>query len=393
MKDSRLWDRCLRLLKGDPAKLVAMALAIQLAMLTIGYLSYAAVSNPKALQVNISSRYLKEELKGFARADVWWYRDIARNGYERTPFVDNRHVNWAFFPSWPMVLRICGKLFSRMLLPGMILANLLFLVAVVCLYQLVRMDFGAEVARLSALLLLTFPATYYCWRPGPEALFALLIITSLWCARRDCWIGAGLLGALATLTRGQGILLFPTLGYIYYRQYQTSKQHRPAALALFALPAALLGFMFYMGRITGDPLASFHIQRATAWDSNLSYPMAAIFDYFQTPRIIDHYGWDLTIVSFVFALGAIGLMVLMWRNRTIPREYLIYTFLSIYLIVSRHTLCGSLRYMVPIFPLFLVLALVIRKRPLLQNMVFSGFLALQTFYFIYFVHQYNWPAS
>jgi Gpi18-like mannosyltransferase len=393
MNSPSLGCRCLRLLKTDPAKLVAVALAIQLAMFAIGYLSTAAVSNPDALQVSVSARYLKDELRGFSRADVWWYRDIARNGYERTRFVDNRHVNWVFFPSWPVILRICGKLFSRMLLPGMIVSNVLFLFTVVGLYRLIAIDFGAEVARLSTLLLITFPATYFCWRPGPEALFVFLIVASLWCARMNRWIGAGLLGALATLTRSQGILLLPTLAYIYYRQYRSSKAHQPAALALLALPAALLGFMLYMFQITGNPLASFQIQRATAWDNNLSYPLAAIVQYIQAPRLIDHYGWDLTIISFLFALAAMGLIVVMIRNPRIPREYLIYTALSVYLIVSRSNLCGSLRYMVPIFPLFIVLALLILRRQMLQSLVFCGFVSLQTFYFIYFVQQYNWPSN
>lgn len=382
-----------RWLTSEAIRLVGFALAVEAAMLAIGLVVHAAVMHPDALDVRFSRDLVSREIRAFHWADPSWYMGIASEGYEKIPYVEDRRVNWVFFPLWPLVLRGLDGLFSEMIVSGMVLSSLLFLVSVAWLHALVRLDFPADVARTAVIALIVFPAAYFCWRPGPEALFVAAVIGSLWCGRTGRWVPAGVLAALATLTRPQGILLLLPLAQLCLRQYRAERRVRPAALAL-GLPVAALGaFLLYMRRITGNALASFAIQGPTGWDNGLSFPLAGIVGFLREPRLIGHYGWDLTVVSFVFAMAAIGLSAFLWFDRRFPREYLVYAVPTVYLIVSRDNLSGTLRYLLPVFPLFVALAVLVRQRPTLTHLVLCGFAALQAFYFVFFVQRYSWPST
>jgi len=181
------------------------------------------------------------------------------------------------------------------------------------------------------------------------------------------------------------------LAYMYYRQYRRTRAHNAWALALWLLPAAQLGLMLYMYWLTGNPLA--HVAMQSVWGNHLAFPLAALLQFLAQPLLIDYYGWNLTPFSLAFVLAALVLTIGMIKSAAIPREYLLYTLLSLGLIISRDTLEGSLRFLLPIFPLYLALALFLQKRTTLYNLTLFVLSALQLFYFVAFVHQYNWAAT
>jgi Gpi18-like mannosyltransferase len=372
-------------------KLVLFTIISKLILLLISYLSYAVYLNPNEQYVPFSSVYLTQQMEAFGRSDVVWYVEIAQNGYESREFTVDRHASWAFYPLWPLFLKLSSVLIADMVLAGIILSTILFLLSVILLYKLISIDFSKDIAMLTAVIMVIFPSSYFGLRPGPESLFLFLAIGSLLYARQNNWVLAGVLGALATLSRLQGVLLFLPLLYIYYQQYRSTKAHAPAALGLLLIPAALLSFMVYMYWLTGNLFASFDIQQV--WDNNLSYPFAAMVQFLSVPHIIHYYGFDLSLVSFVFVFFAIILTVAMVRMPHMRAEYIIYTMLSIYLIIARDTLTASLRYLMPVFPLYLILALLVYDRKTTQNLIFFTFVSLQLFYFLSFVHTYNWAAN
>jgi hypothetical protein len=181
--------------------------------------------------------------------------------------------------------------------------------------------------------------------------------------------------------------------YIYYTRFKLANRHELSGFALLLVPAAMVAFMLYMYHITGNPLASFHIQSPTAWDNGLTFPFDSLIRYLRDPELISYYGWDLTAVSYPFVTAAVLMTFWMLIRGHIPMEYGIYAALSVLLIVSRNNLNGSLRYLIPVFPLFLTLALLLNKRAVAYTIVLSIFVSLQAFYFIYYMHSYNWPAT
>lgn len=383
--------RYLNYANSNLVKLVLFAIAIKLLVLFIGYLAYASYTQPNEELVDFKLAYLKQIISSFNRGDVGAYMHIAQHGYERRPFTSDQQANWAFYPLWPVALKLGSLLSSKMLLWGILLCNTLFLLAMIFLYKLISLDFDEPIAMLTSVLLIIYPGSYFFSRPGPEALFMLLVVTSFYAAKKNHWLLAGLLASLAVLSRLQGLLLFFCLLYIYYKQYKLTKTHNPKVLSVLLIPIALLLFMAHLYRLTGNMFASFDIQEA--WSQRLSYPFAAMVQFLSQPRIIDYGSWNLTPVSFILVFFAVVLTIMMIKQPEIPREYLLYTILNLYLVIARNTLQASLRFMLPVFPLFLILALVISKRQLLYNLVFFAFVALHLFYFVSFIQQYNWAGT
>lgn len=376
-------------IKANFIKIVAFVVLSRLVLLLIGYISYAVLDRTNTIYFRID--YFDFVLKSFNAGDVSWYLQIARLGYENRPFSLDRQANWAFYPLWPTIIKLGSFFFNHPLIVGLFLSNLFFLLGLIYLYRLVLIDFDEEIAYSTTLLAVIFPSSYFCSRPGPEALFLFLVIISLFYAKKQQWILAGFLSSLGVLTRLQGILLIFPLLWLYYKQYKKSKSHDSKAFSLFLMPLSLFSFMLYMYFLTGNFFANFSIQKA--WDSSAAYPFLAMINYLFDPVIVSYYGWDLSIISFVFILLLVLLTITLITYRGIPLEYIIYTLVSAYIIVSRNNIQGSLRFMIPIFPLYLALALLIQNKQMGRDLLFFVFISLQTFYFLSFLHYYNWAAT
>jgi Gpi18-like mannosyltransferase len=377
--------------RANTAKLIAFAVATRVLLLFIGWLAYASYANANVQQLGLDVSYFKKVISSFRYADVEWYIGIAQNGYEHRAFSSAHQANWAFYPLWPIALRLGNVFIADIVVLGIVLSTMLFVLSVVYLYRLILIDFNENIAMTTAILMVIFPAAYFCSRPGPEALFLLLVVTSFFYAKKQKWILAGFLAAMAVLSRLQGIFLLLPLLYIYYQQYKASKRHNIRVVSLLMIPAALLGFMCYLYLITGNFFANIAIQ--DAWGNHNSYPLGSIVKYLTEPTMISYYGWDLSIVSFIFACASIILTIMMIRTPDIPRAYIIYTILSIYVMVSRDTVEASLRFLIPVFPVHLMVSRLIYDKKMLYNLMFFVFVALQLFYFISFIHHYNWAAT
>jgi len=388
---SRSNTKLFEYIRSDIAKIIFFVGFTRVILLFVGYLVQASYTDENQLYVPFDSAYLKQELLAFGYADVSWYMDIAENGYEHRPYSDEKQANWAFYPLWPAILWASNIVFSDMLIPGLVITNLLFGLSAVYLYKLLLLDFDKDIALSTSILLVVFPFSYFCSRPGPEALFLLLTVASLYYAKKHQWIVVSLLGALATLSRLQGILLLLPLLYIYYKQYKSSTVGKAKLLALSMMPISLFSFMLFLYALTGNLFASFDIQKI--WDNNTTYPFDSLARFIASPNIIHYYGFDMSVVAFIFVFFSVVLTIMMIMRRDIPKEYIIYAVLSMFLIIARDTTAGSLRYLVPVFPLHLTLALTLYKRRMFYEITFFAFVAIQLFYYLAFVQQYNWAAN
>ncbi len=166
--------------------------------------------------------------------DSQWFIDIAINGY--------REQTSAFYPLYPLLLKLAGTSEATAALLGVILSNLSFAVALFFLYELTRMDFKEQVARASVWALAFFPTTAFFSAVYTESFFLLLLLVSFYLARRHRWLPAGMLGLLAALTRNSGVIVFVALAleYIVSKHYNW-RRFRVANLISIFLP--LLGFV------------------------------------------------------------------------------------------------------------------------------------------------------
>jgi hypothetical protein len=180
------------------------------------------------------------------------------------------------------------------------------------------------------------------------------------------WWRAGAWGALATLTRPNGILIALPLA-IFALQGVTSLRGLAArATALTPIPLAFLGFCLYVYVMTGDPLAWMAAQ--SHWGYSVGHPpwqqiqrVLATFiehgayDYFFTS--------DLAVFEMMQAVTALVFLVATpMVFRRLGAAMGVYVLVSLLVPLSSNTLEGLGRYTSVLFPVFLVTATMVTDR-------------------------------
>jgi len=163
------------------------------------------------------SRILNEEAQ---TADANWYMTIADKGYEPVAFENTTAHNWAFFPLYPLLLRVASRATGELTLTGMLISELLFFFALLLLHK-TALAFGldADAAGRTIFYLAIFPVSYFFSLPVPESLFLLLTTASFYSDRR--------------------VVRRPCLGHTLYRHPATARARRALLANLsFFLAAA-----------------------------------------------------------------------------------------------------------------------------------------------------------
>ncbi len=249
---------------------------------------------------------------------------------------------------------------------GIAIANLALIVAVFYLVRLGREVVGNDSARRAGLYLLIFPSTLFLSAVYPHSLFLACAIASLYYARHAAWWPAGLLGAVATLTRPVGVLLIapllwecvtqagPATRSFAQRLRQRLAQPLPL-LALAPVPLALLAWMTYLGVHFGAPLAFLDAQRA--WNRAPTAPWHILDPYLQGYSSV--YGYSTTYLDLGFGILYVVLVVLAWR--LLPRSLALFATLLLLVPISTGSTQSLMRFGLELFPIFLVLGVLGRR--------------------------------
>jgi hypothetical protein len=145
------------------------------------------------------------------RWDSVWYLTIAKDGYGDA----HSHAQAAFYPLYPLLMRIVGWVVGSPLLAGILISLVCFLGALVLLHRLVELELGTRDARGTVLLVAFFPTAFFFSAVYSESLFLLITVGAFLAARNGRWAVAGALGALAALTRNSGVLLRVPLARLF----------------------------------------------------------------------------------------------------------------------------------------------------------------------------------
>jgi Gpi18-like mannosyltransferase len=295
--------------------------------------------------------------------DTGHYMSIAIFGYVH-PW------STAFFPLYPLLERVVMFLTGRnALVAGLFISNITGLLMLVVLYQLVREDFDHERALRTVLYLSIFPTAFFFAAGYNEALFLCLALLSFYNIRHGHWWLAGLFGFFACLTRSTGLLLLLPFGYEYLRQREFRlRAIRFDILAGALIPAALVLYGLYCYLLFHDFLEFSHAQ--AYWNHYLAAPWVGIAGSiraisisggllsFQALRNLTDLVPDLLILVALI-LGIVG----PWRFPRRLWSYCafaipLYIFLQIFPVggTGLFPLQSVGRYMLEIFPAFIVLA-------------------------------------
>ncbi|MCL6589259.1 MAG: hypothetical protein K6U80_04820 [Firmicutes bacterium] len=320
-------------------------------------------------------------LQSLANWDGEWYLKIATKGYDLQ--------SAAFFPLYPLTIRLLHTLGINLTIAALLAANLALFGAAIVFYRLMKLDYPEDICRNAVWYLMLFPTSLYFSASYTESLFLFLVLTAFYNARRERWLLAGLAGLLAALTRNWGVFLLIPLFYEYLDRIQFNlRLVKVKALWLLLIPTGLAGFMAYLYWRLGDPLA--FVTAQSYWKRSFTFPWQAFAIAVQNVRNDSHFGANL--LDLIFSSAGLGLIIL--GIRKIRISYQIYAAIGILIpLLAAAPWAGLLsmpRFLIVLFPVLTTLAVIIRDQETKTGMiaVFAGFLG----YFSVLFAQSRWVA-
>ncbi len=256
----------------------------------------------------------------------------------------------AHFPAYPATIKLFSYVFGYA--NGMIAATIAATTLALWVFYLLLKDLGlGRNALLLGVFFLVLPPRWLIYHSvgASEPLFILSFLSFILFYRRQQYWLAGLAGILAVFTRSPGIVLLAVYLAIEGWSYLRSQQ-RPSLGSFF------LRKLLPMAPFAAAPLVLFglyHVQYGDFWayfhsGDNIhltAAPFASIW-----PSILGN-NWSEAAL-WIYLLNAVGILML-WRNGFKDLALFAGALYVPLIFVAHHDLA---RYMMPIFPLSLIIA-------------------------------------
>jgi hypothetical protein len=318
---------------------------------------------------------LPKWLYSWANFDGVHYITIAERGYMGTGLIQ------AFFPLYPLAVRVVNVLFDQTILAAFLLSNAAALVAVCLFFTLVKSTYSTKVAWRSCLLLLLFPTSFYLGATYNESLFLCFVLGAFLAAYKRSWLVAGILAGFASATRVVGVfvVLSLVLGLLleYHQKYTPGSVqsfiqkwrnilcvvYKREKTTLFWLSLGVVGLFSYMSYLWiafGDPLYFQHVQsefgsgreeRIIVLPQTLWRAIKIVF----TVPIDIRYSTYLQELLYTLIFLTV-LLVGFTKKFKVPYAWLVCSLLAVLLPTTTGTLSSMPRYVLVAFPFFVILA-------------------------------------
>ncbi len=285
--------------------------------------------------------------------DGVYYHDIVENGYEADadPF-----PNYAFFPAYPVLVKAATIVTAGdTSIAAVLVSNVALVAALVVFYALSVRHLNPDRAIWGLWFLLLAPGAIGFSMSYTEGLFLLFACGAFFAAEtRHPWF-AGILLALAALTRVPGVLLVLPILVIYIQRdgWRPTRDWIPLALA----PAALVGFFVYLWTVTGDLLATFRAQ--DYWRStgpNAVEVVATQADQTAEATMAISAAPPYVIALWIATIGFYAFLFVFMRHDRLPVAYWVVAALGIIGVFASGKLLSAPRYIVASWPFYWVLA-------------------------------------
>ncbi|HWS82750.1 MAG TPA: mannosyltransferase family protein [Ktedonobacteraceae bacterium] len=341
---------------------------------------------------------------------------LAWNAWDTNAFLDVAHQGYsnaadkqslvAFFPLWPLIIHIVGDHFGDSEKPlfyvGLILSNICFYFSLVLFYSLVSLDFPSRIAKNALFFLALGPYALFFFSGYSESLFLLLCLGTFFFLRRgrplDWWL-AGLCGFLASLTRGTGfVLMVPFLVLLIQRfwlhRHKIQMHWRlllNIALPLLLVPCGLFLYMFYLGMTKDNPFAFSAAE--LSWGRHLDFPWAGLINAVRS-FFVYPINFEQNFMDLLFTLIPLATLLVYWRR--LPLHYSLFSLAMMIFSLNypiqgpAYPLAASPRYMMVIFPLYILFAFWCKK-PCIRDLLMRLSLSLFTIYALLFIC-HGWVA-
>lgn len=330
----------------------------------------------------------------YANFDGVHYLNIAYTGYSN---------EGRFLPAYPFIIKTLSLPFSvffgnSITVYFWVAAVFQFLIgflAVKYLYRLLRLDYSEELSKKTIYFFVAFPTAFFLATHYSEAFFIYLSVISFYFARKRKWLLACMVTAVLSVTRLSGLLMiFPLLVELFLQQKQKIQFNRLAKkVVLFLLiPLPLILYAYFNYIKWGDWLYFVHAHGALGNSRSVAgivLPFVTVYRYIKivltvSPVVYEFWIAVLELLSLLFVSFSLYLGYI----KKIRWSYQVYSLVLIVLPIFSGTLSGFPRYILPLFPLFLALAMSLKSRPKLFKWCLFACLLLQAVLFALFVRRY-----
>ncbi|MBV8300467.1 MAG: glycosyltransferase family 39 protein [Candidatus Dormibacteraeota bacterium] len=283
--------------------------------------------------------------------DSTYHLEIAQHGY---PVSQPKLLAFPPLP-WTLDGLLASVLHISELAAAMLVSAVAEIVALVVLYRLAERDLGRLGARFAVVALLSFSSAFFLAAPYAEPFQLACLCGSFLAARNRRWTFAGILVALATLSKLWSIVAVVPLLVECWSSGVTRRRMIGASLAVVLPPVlAVAGFCAFAWRQFGDALLPISVERL--WGKALAPPWVAVAQGVQAV-VGRHLVLGLDLVALVLITAAAVYVFLGVR-----RSYGVLLGVSALALASTTELTSTNRFALAAFPLFIAVAHVALQR-------------------------------
>ncbi len=354
----KMWQKARAAFFDDFVKILPPLLISRLVLIVIGLVAVAFEPNPLFPEKEMVARgYAYSEnplIDMWARHDSGWYYTIVKYGYYMRGDTETTQSNIAFFPLYPFLVKLVSSIkpnagVNFILFCGIALSNLFAAVSLTLLTKLIRqMGFDDATADRSAWYLAFFPTSLFLSSFYTESLYLMLSVGMFLAAARDKWWLAGACGFLLALTRSNVVTAAVAVAVLYMEKRNWDfRKIRWDVLWIGLMPLGLVLFLAGLMPITGDFWAT--VQIHDAWSHQFMWPWETFLNPIGPVPVNTPINQGLTLIFLALALVAL--------TRLPHKAYGVYCLLSIFMFLSTGIFYSTARYLMVLFPAFIILSL------------------------------------
>lgn len=304
---------------------------------------------------------------------IWSWANFDGENYLSVANFNYRFVGISFFPLYPLLIRFLGgSVFA-----GLLVSNSAFLLSLIGIYKIVRLDFSEKIANISILLTLLFPTSFYFGSVYTESLFLALMVWSFYLARTSKWLGSSLLGALASGTRIIGIILLPLL---IIEAFVKTKKLELRHVSLILIPTGLVLFMFYLHKVYGDPFAFLHALSGYGEQRSASIVLLPQVFYRYIFKIIPSitftYFPNMFTTLLEFTTATLFLILSIYSFFKLRLSYSLFLILGYVIPTFSGSFSSLPRYVIVLFPGFILVAIYLQNKTLFTKFFIYSLLTI-----------------
>lgn len=320
----------------------------------------------------------------FTKWDAHHYLSIADHWYvseeqylaDSTKYADKEYVFLAFYPLYPIIVRIFGYVFGNLNFSAHFVSNLFFVLSIAAMYKLVRMDFKRQTAIIATLMLILSPYGFFFAFAFTESLFLFLTLMFFIMLKKENWLVAGIFGLFAALTKNFGLIFVVPYG-VWLITVSCKRKYNFGKFVLRLLPGFLIlagfGIYLYINKSVSGDWFKFMEYQNNHWHNRISCPLANVVNHFSL--FLNEHGsfsnkwfiWFGDVSSICFAM-----LVCYIGCKKIPFTYTIYSLAFIFLTTTVSWLLSGPRYLLVNFPTYIALAAVSENKAWLRWTIIVG---------------------